>query len=101
MTPGPQAAAAASADFAIGEAASRAARTRERATVGRSGVLPVLRKPHFDDGECTEYHRRIDIAHMGNAKSLAVQLAKAAAEHNATFGFAVIAQATWIERRLH
>ena len=34
----------------IGEAASRAARTRERATVGRSGVLPVLRKPHFGGG---------------------------------------------------
>ena len=50
MTPGPQAAAAASAAFAIGEAASRAARTRERATVGRSGVLPVLRKPHFGCG---------------------------------------------------
>ena len=29
---------------------SRAARTRERATVGRSGVLPVLRKPHFGGG---------------------------------------------------
>jgi len=47
---------------------------------------------HLDDTEYTEYHRSIDMAHVGDAESFALHLSKPRPEYNAAFGTAVILQ---------
>jgi hypothetical protein len=47
---------------------------------------------HLDDTEYAEHHGSIDVTHMGDAESLALHLSEPRAQHNATFGTAVILQ---------
>src|SRR5689334_18059604 len=47
---------------------------------------------HLDHAERAEDHRCVDMAHMGDAKRLAVQFADADAEHYAAFFLAVAMQ---------
>src|SRR4051812_22252699 len=49
-------------------------------------------QPHLDDAKRTQDHRRVDMAHMGDAEGLALQIADANAEHHAAFFLAVAVQ---------
>ena len=46
----------------------------------------------LDDAERAQNHRRVDVAHMGDAKCLAGEVADAGAEHHAAFFLAVALQ---------
>ena len=47
---------------------------------------------HLDDGERAQDHRRVDMAHMGDAEGLAVQFANPDAEHDTAFFLAIAMQ---------
>src|SRR5437016_12908127 len=47
---------------------------------------------YLDDTEYAEYHRSIDMAHVGDAESFALHLSEPRPEYNAAFGTAVILQ---------
>src|SRR5579859_7068034 len=44
----------------------------------------------LDDAERAQNHRRVDMAHMGDAECLALQIADAHAEHDAAFLLAIV-----------
>src|SRR5260370_23702207 len=50
----------------------------------------------LDHAQGAEHHRRVDMAHMGDADGLARELANALTEDNAAFLVAVGAQRLWI-----
>src|SRR5215813_4488045 len=68
---------------------------------GLNAALPVRdterAEPGLDDPQRAEHHRRIDMAHMGDAKRLAVHRPEPAAKDHAAFAVAILAQGLGVE----
>ena len=52
--------------------------------------MPSAAEPHLDGAEDAEHHRRVDVAHVGDAERLARQLADAHAQDHAALLAAVV-----------